>query len=62
MTQDQDPCGLSERDYQVHRETGVKRRRHYRQKEPDDNRDHIPGDHGQKLSLCSLQFFVLSSR
>ena len=35
MTPDQYSCGLSERHHQVHRETGVKRCRHYRQKEPD---------------------------
>lgn len=61
MPPDQHPCGLSERHHQVHRETGVKRRRHYRQKEPDDNRDHIPGDDGQKFPLCGLQLLVLSS-
>jgi hypothetical protein len=62
MTPDQHPCDLSEGDHQVHRETGVKRRRHYRQKEPDNNRDHISGDDGQKFSLCGLQLLVFSSR
>jgi hypothetical protein len=57
---DQHTCGFPEWDYQVHRETGVKRRRHNRQKEPDDNRDHIPGDDGQKFSPCGLQLLVLS--
>jgi hypothetical protein len=61
VTPDQHPCGLPERDYQVYRETGVKRRRHYRQKEPDDNRDHIPDDDGQKFSLCTLQKSILAA-
>ena len=62
MTPDQHPCGLSERHHQVRRETGVKRRRHYRHKEADDNRDHIPDDNGQEFPLCALQFLVLSRR
>ena len=62
MTPDQHSCGLPERHHQVHRETGVKRCRRYRQKEPYDNRDHIPGDDEQKFSLCGPQFFALSRR
>ena len=62
MTPDQHPGGLSERHHQVHRETSVKRRRHYRQKEPDDNRDHIPDDDGQEFSLCAPQLLALSRR
>jgi hypothetical protein len=62
MTPDQDPCGRPERDYQIHRESGVKRRRRYRQKQPDDNRDHVPGDDGQEFSLRAPQFLALSLR
>ncbi len=51
----QHTSGLPERHNQVHRDNGIKRHCHCRQKEPDDNRDHIPDKDGQEFSLCVLQ-------
>ena len=62
MTPGQRSCGLPERHHQVHRETEVKRYRRCRQKEPDEDRDHVPDDDGQEFVLRAVQLLALFCR
>ena len=48
------PCDLPERHNQVHRDAKEQRNRHLRHDEPDQDRDHVPDDDGQKSSPCVL--------
>ena len=61
-TPEQQPCDFPERHNQVHRDTEVHRHRRYRQKEPDDDRDHIPDHHGQEFSPRALDLIAVPLR
>jgi len=59
---EQQPCDLPERHNQVYRDAEIKCHRHSRQEQPDEDRDHVPENDGQKLSLFTRRLLALSRR